>query len=268
MSLDGGYIGSVDHAIANLHYGRRAGEATGFEHGYQEGSSDGYTKGFNEGSRRGWDDATRTANEQIREQMRYTREHIQDKAQLEAHVNAQNEQLQLLQSRVEELEAENKVLRQANPSIPDTGNQELRTLVGQLQNANQNLQTKLSNLSKEYQQQTEQYNEQIWQYNRTVVVLNSIRGVLEDLTSEDSLQAERIRNVFSKRYRSEVSKFLDREHLDASPHESQKFAQSLPNTARFLKTILEEKRPDTNIVGVGQAASPSPVPDESFEASM
>lgn len=40
MSLDGGYIGSIDHAIANLHHGRRAGESSGYERGYQEGSTD------------------------------------------------------------------------------------------------------------------------------------------------------------------------------------------------------------------------------------
>lgn len=246
MSLDGGYIGSIDHAIANLHRGRRAGESSGYERGYQEGSTDAYAVGFNEGSRRGWDDATHAANVQIREQMQYTREHIQDKEHLTAHVRKQDEELQRLQARTEELEIENIALRKASPGIPDTGNLALRALVEKLKTANQDLQNKLSSLNEQYQQQTDQYNEQIWQYNRAVVVLNSIRGVIEDLTSEDSLQAERIRNVFSKQYRTEVSKFLDREHLDARPHESQKFAQALPNTARFLKTILEEKRPDTN----------------------
>ncbi len=41
MSLDGGYIGSLDHAIANLHIGRQQGRQQGFEEGLEEGYQQG-----------------------------------------------------------------------------------------------------------------------------------------------------------------------------------------------------------------------------------
>ena len=41
MGLDGGYIGSLDHAIANLHIGRQQGREQGFQEGYQQGVQEG-----------------------------------------------------------------------------------------------------------------------------------------------------------------------------------------------------------------------------------
>lgn len=61
MSLDGGYIGSVDHAIANLHVGRRQGQQQGYNEGYPEG----YQEGFQEGRVSGWNEAMAVADQKM-----------------------------------------------------------------------------------------------------------------------------------------------------------------------------------------------------------
>ena len=68
MSLDGGYIGSIDHAIANLHVGRHQGRQQGIEEGLEEGYQQGHQEGYNAG----WEAGVAAGNVQIHKQMEFT----------------------------------------------------------------------------------------------------------------------------------------------------------------------------------------------------
>jgi len=61
MSLDGGYIGSIDHALANLHIGRNQGR----EQGLEEGREEGYRQGHRNGYTKGWNKAVDLSNQKL-----------------------------------------------------------------------------------------------------------------------------------------------------------------------------------------------------------
>ena len=48
------------------------------------------------------------------------------------------------------------------------------------------MQEQVADLDAKNQEKSRQHTEQLWQYNRSLVFMNSVRRVLEDLTSEDT----------------------------------------------------------------------------------
>jgi len=107
MSLDGGYIGSIDHAIANLHIGRNQGLQQGIEEGLEEG----YQQGFEEGYTSGWNEAIAVANENMKKQLAYTRQHFSEKERIKAGLFRQRERIDLLEAEITKLRRENAQLR-------------------------------------------------------------------------------------------------------------------------------------------------------------
>lgn len=199
MSLDGGYIGSIDHAIANLHVGRHQGRQQGIEEGLEEG----YQQGHQEGYSAGWEAGVAAGNVQIHKQMEFTRQHIAEKERIKAELVQQRE------------------------------------LIEALKGANQRLQEQVADLDAKYQEKSRQHTEQLWQYNRSLVFMNSVRRVLEDLTSEDTPQAERVRELFAEKYAQQVSKALEAGGIKAPPENESEFAKSLPQTRQFILNMLQ-----------------------------
>lgn len=233
MSLDGGYIGSIDHAIANLHVGRHQGRQQGIEEGLEEG----YQQGFEEGRVSGWNEATAVANEKLREQLAYTHQHFAEKERIKAELVQQRELIDRLEAKVAELERENTKLRGENAKLRKSDS-DLRELIEALKGANQRLQEQVADLDAKYQEKSRQHTEQLWQYNRSLVFMNSVRRVLEDLTSEDTPQAERVRELFAEKYAQQVSKALEAGGIKAPPENETEFAKSLPQTRKFILDML------------------------------
>lgn len=89
MSLDGGYTGSLDQAIANLHIGRNQGYKQGFDEGYAHGHAQGFAEGRDLGYREGWDAGIARGNEGMIKQLGYTRDRVAEKEQLQAQLDAE-----------------------------------------------------------------------------------------------------------------------------------------------------------------------------------
>ncbi|MGH6647561.1 hypothetical protein [Aquabacterium sp.] len=96
MSLDGGYMGSLDHALANLHVGRNQGLAEGIAEGRALGQDEGYQAGFSEG----WGRAAAEGNRLLREQFLTSQTVAQENAHLRQLVKHQAESMAALKARL------------------------------------------------------------------------------------------------------------------------------------------------------------------------
>ncbi len=233
MSLDGGYIGSLDHAIANLHVGRNQGRRQGIEEGLEEG----YQRGYHEGHVNGWNEATTVANGKLREQLAYTHQHFVEKEKIKEELAKQRDLINQLEAKVVELEQENTKLRGENTKLRKS-DRDLRGLVEALKGANERLQEQVTSLDTKFREKSEQYVDQLWQHNRSIVFMNSVRNVLEDLTNEDTPIATRVRRLFAERYAEQVSEALGKGGIKTPPEKDEKFAKSLPQTRQFILDML------------------------------
>lgn len=88
MSLDGGYIGSLDHALANLHVGRNLGLAEGLAEGRALGQDEGYRAGFSDGWQRAAAEGNQLLNEQFLRIQALARENAQLRERLKSQVDS------------------------------------------------------------------------------------------------------------------------------------------------------------------------------------
>lgn len=233
MSLDGGYTGSIDHAIANLHVGRNQGRKEGMADGYDQGFVEGQSYGYAQG----WDAGIARGNLEMSKQLTFTRQHIEEKERLRVSAQQQQELIDQLEEKVRLLSEENALLRAqvASPGIKT----DLNDLVTTLKKANARLQSQITRMDKEYQTQTQEFNAKIWQHNRSLVFMNAVRGVLEDLTKEDTPEAQKIRESFVEKYKEQVSNSLQKGFIHTSPERDQEFQQALPRTRQFIMDMLD-----------------------------
>ncbi len=224
MGLDGGYIGSLDHAIANLHIGRQQGREQGFQEGYQQGVQEGHQQGYESG----WNAGVEAGNKQILRQMEYTREHVAGRETLQAQVVEQIDLNARLHARVKQLEQENAEMMSAAKQVVA----EDKALIQQLQQ-------QLAISEAEACERAEQYANQLWQYNRCLTVLNAARGVLDELTEDASPHAAHVRQLFAEKYAQQVSKALESGGIKLPPDADEEFARTLPKTLAFIVRMLE-----------------------------
>lgn len=224
MGLDGGYIGSLDQAIANLHIGRQQGREQGFQEGYQQGVQEGHQQGYESG----WNAGVKAGNKQILRQMEYTREHVAGRETLQAQVVEQIDLNARLHARVKQLEQENAAMMSAAKQVVA----EDKALIQQLQQ-------QLAISEAKARERAEQYANQLWQYNRCLIVLNAARGVLDELTEDASPHAAHVRQLFAEKYAQQVSKALGSGGIKLPPDADEDFARTLPKTLAFIVRMLE-----------------------------
>lgn len=238
-----GYIGSYQHALAieadNVAQQHRLRQQSAmaadgaFVDGHQQGFGLGHQHGWNEG----WTAAAEQANGEMEKQLAYTREHIEDKERLKAELSKQAQTINALEARVNALEEENRRLRQENGLLrkADTS---LRELIGSLRSANESLQQQVKELDANYQARTQQYAEQIWQYNRAMVFVSAVGGVLEELTRENTPNAQHARDLFAEKYAQEVGKGLKQGTIKMAPDIDPAFSRYLPKTQQLIADLL------------------------------
>lgn len=250
MSLDGGYIGSLDHAIANLHVGRHQGRAQGMEEGIEQG----YQQGFNDGKAQGWDAGIEAGNVEIEKAMAFIRQHVAEKEQFKSELQNQKELIEQLDTKIKALETEVATLRGENTKLSSTDST-LRRLVDALKGANVRLQEQVTSMDEKLQERTKQYANQLWQYNRSLVFMNAVRGVLEDLTIDKSPHANHVRALFAEKYAQQVSQSLEKGAIKAAPDTDNEFATALPRTRKFIVDMLnsvgKEKEAELALVDEG-----------------
>ncbi|ANN80838.1 hypothetical protein [Bordetella flabilis] len=225
------YIGSYQHALASdaghaMELRRLAEEAT-------VAADQAYAQGRQEG----WDEAVREANDRLRQQLAFTAQHVADKERLKAELDKQAKIIDALEARVAAMEEENQRLRQENGLLrkADTS---LRELIISLRSANEKLQQQVKELDASYRERTQQYADQLWQYNRTMVFVSAVGGVLEELTRENTPQAQHARELFAEKYAREVDKGLQQGTIKMAPDLDPTFDRYLPKTRQFIADLL------------------------------
>jgi chromosome segregation ATPase len=211
-------------------HGRREGHNAGFVQGQQDGYNIGYLEGNEDGYDKGWNEAIDRANIEIRKQMEFTRQHIADKEALSKRVEEQQRLIEQLTAKLDDMERENASLKGANV--------ELRRVVDALRTANEQLRQDVATLDDKLKQRTQEYSDHLWQYNRCAVFMNSVRSVLEDLTTESTSQAQHVRTLFSKHYAQQVESALQRGVIRQPLDTDETLAKTMPRVAKFMADML------------------------------
>lgn len=212
--------------------GKQQGLREGHDAGFAEGQTEGYNLGYLEGHEVGWNKAIEAANVEMRKQLDYTRQHVADKAVLAQRLEEQQQLIEKLTAKLDQMERENTSLKGANV--------ELRQVVDALRDANERLRTEVSQLDEKLKARTKEYSDQIWQYNRCAVFMNSVRSVLEDLTAESAPQAEHVRTLFSKHYAVNIEAALKQGALKTPLDADQTLARTMPKVAKFMADMLSK----------------------------
>lgn len=211
-------------------YGYEHGHLQGKQEGLRQGEQAGYDQGFHAGHQAGWDEAVAHGNEQMQRQLEYTRQHIADKEALLAQVEEQRRLIEQLSQRLDEMDRENATLKQANEG--------LREVVSALKAANEQLQNDVAKIDEKLRRQTEEYTRQLWQHNRNMVFMNSVRSVLEELTTGTDARSVEVRELFAKSYSKQISSALQKGTIRVPLDQDEEFARALPNTRRFIMDML------------------------------
>jgi len=234
-----GYIGSFQHALANDagHHADMRRLAQHAANAADDAFVQGQHQGFAEGHAAGRAEAIQEANIQLSEQLAYTREHVADKERLKAELARQAQVIDALEARVKAMEAENAALRKENGLLrsADTG---LRDLIGSLRAANQNLQDQVTQLDADFKKRTQEYIDQVWQYNRTMIYVSTVGSVLEELTRDNTPQAQHARELFVEKYAEEVDRGLRKGTIKMAPDIDPAFDRYLPKTRQFIADLL------------------------------
>jgi SMC interacting uncharacterized protein involved in chromosome segregation len=112
-------------------------------------------------------------------------------------------------------------------------------LIKALNDANQQLEANVATLDQKVQARTKEYNDQLWQYNRSVVLMNSVRAVLVDLTTGNDAEARRVRTMFAQRYGEQISDAIRTGALRTPLESDPEFAKNLPRSQQFLVEMLK-----------------------------
>ncbi len=235
------YIGSYQESLAN-----QAGNALRLRELQKQADSDSaasFAEGHDAGYAEGWNQAIAVGNERILQQAAFTRQHVEDKKRLEAELAKQAEIIDALEARMTALEDENQRLRAENGMLRKADSS-LRELVQSLRVANENLRQQVIELDAKYKERTQQYADQIWQYNRAMVFVSTVGGVLEELTRDNTPQAQHARELFATRYAKEVDKSLKAGSIKMAPDIDPAFGKFLPKTRQFISDLLSMAQAD------------------------
>lgn len=239
------YVGSYQHVLANeaTHADalrRLQREAAGAaDDAFGQGQREGYASGHAAGRA----EAINEANARLHQQLAFTRAHVADKERLKAALAEQAKLINALEARVKELEAENAVLRESEGILLEA-DASLRDIIGSLRSANDKLQEQVTQLDADYKKRSQELADQIWQYNRAMIYVSTVGGVLEELTRDNTPQAQQARELFVQKYAKEVNKGLESNTIKMAPHLDPDFDRYLPKTRRFIADLLDKAQND------------------------
>lgn len=240
MSLDGGYNGSFQQAIANLHIGRDQGLQEGRRQGHEEGRLQGYdqgrrkgrSEGRSEGYSEGWQEGAARANEKVQPLRDMVRQYFGEAVQLRAQVQHQQELIELMHAQLSKF-------AQAGGAGRDVQHADLNAAVATLQNANRLKDATIEAMEKQFQSTSAQSRINTKQYHRALVFMRAAQGVLEEFVDEDTPEAEFIREQFVSRYQQQVAQSLSDGDIDVPPELDEAFQRLLPGTQQFILDMLQ-----------------------------
>ncbi|MGK5045237.1 hypothetical protein ACQ4WP_04925 [Janthinobacterium sp. GB4P2] len=215
-------------------HGRIHGERDGYRNGHRQGYDEGYEAGQRDGhalgADAGWNDAVQVANVEMGKQVAYTNRHIADKKVLTQQLSEQVALIESLKALLDEVESENDRL---NTSAFDMWN-----AANALQVSNTELLDTIASLHAEVAEKKNLYHNQLWHHNRIVILMNSMRAVLEDLIARDGVEAHHVRELFVQSYAEYLSTGLRKGTISVPLDQDQAFASTLPQSHKFLLRML------------------------------
>ncbi|HDS1707950.1 hypothetical protein [Pseudomonas putida] len=237
--LDGGYTGSLDHAISNLHVGRSQGRQQGRKEGFDEGRSQGYAQG--------WDAGVACANQKLEPLSGYVRQYFEEAVQLRAVVQRQKTIIDLMYQQLSQVAGAAK-RAEAKPTASES------EAFAALQSSNELLQARLEVMDMHYAAALEQSRLRQLQYKRSLVFMRAVQGLLEELVRGDNPEARDIRQRFVKRYQDQVARDLRAGEIQVAPELDEVFGKQLPETQRFIMDMLQSAAPEQD----GDESAPAP----------
>ncbi|MEX5504342.1 hypothetical protein Q1J61_11150 [Pseudomonas putida] len=239
--LDGGYTGSLDHAISNLHVGRSQGRKEGLEEGHKEGFEEGYSQGWYAGAAR--------ANEKLEPLRDYVRQYFDEAVQLRAEVERQRELIKLMHGQMLQFAQARRA--GAEQGGPQAG---LAEEVAALKKANRLLHATIDSMETQFQSTFAQSGLKTQQYNRTLVFAHAAQGLVAELVADGTPEAQAVRERFVEHYRQEVAQSLREGDIQIAPELDEAFQKQLPETHRFIIDMLQSVAPRP------EAGEPDPMP--------
>lgn len=226
----GGYIGSPQQVQSETLRARLEGQ----NHGFHQGQDAGYELGYQQGYVDGEAATVEIANHNMREQLAYTKQHLEEKQRLQKVVDKQNQRIVELEALVKKLHADNLSLQKGSAqstALVDTIN-ELRTSNDQLTKQKAELTTALN-------QKAAQMKEDARTHNKSVLFIKAIREALEELSAESKGQFEKqLAKSFTKHYRIQLDASIKKGLLNNSLENDIVFADIYPKTHEFIVRLL------------------------------
>jgi hypothetical protein len=194
--------------------GRKEGYNGGYGNGHQVGYHAGYQAGYQAGDAEGWDRAVETCNENLLQQLGYTREHVAQKEALAAQLALTGSLLKLTEEKL--------ALRERELAASDAGDPDAR--LAALRDADQDKLHQLEQLHAEKR--------------RDAVFINALCMTLVELTMTEGGTSEATWNALDHHYHQKVQEALAANALTAAPHLDPGFAQAHPQARQLLDNLL------------------------------
>lgn len=250
-TLGGGYIGSWQHAQAQLNVGRsqgfQEGEQVGYDNGYDDGKADGYregrAQGYREGYQIGWQEHGIAVQPRI------------DK--LNAAYDAANAEIRKANAIIPERNAKIAELQQANAALTAElaalkaqhqsmlqAQQQAAAMQAALRKANEQLQQQLQQTADERDAKHALAVERAYRYNRLSVAMAAARDTLREATEAKCESARQIAHIFSTSFERNESEALAKRMILSPLVDDPAFSEEAPRTMQLINDMAFIQRVD------------------------
>ena len=118
-----------------------------------------------------------------------------------------------------------------------------------LQSTNDLLQARVEVMDEHYAAALEQSRLRDQQYKRSLVFMQAVQGVLEELVANDTPEALHIRQRFVERYQDQVAQGLRGGDIQIAPELDEVFQKLLPETQQFILRMQHSVAPGQDADG-------------------
>lgn len=211
-----------------------SGAARGSEKGFGEGHSHGYSQG--------WDAGAACANEKLEPLRGHLRQYFEEAVQLRAVVERQETIIDLMYQQLSQVAKAGKRAEGGQT----TG---MSKAFEALQSTNDLLQARVEVMDEHYAAALEQSRLRDQQYKRSLVFMQAVQGVLEELVANDTPEALHIRQRFVERYQDQVAQGLRGGDIQIAPELDEVFQKLLPETQQFILRMQHSVAPGQDADG-------------------
>ncbi len=241
---------------------------------FDKGWNEGHTRGWNEGLTAGWKQAADDGNRDLVQAKEVMNRSVElNKQQFDA-IQKQRQRIATLEAKVIALGQENAQQRDehaayvaaqragaiafnqenttyhaANMARLDAARRDnagLRDTVVELKQANEQLTREVASRDEQLQESSAAHVELLREHNRNMVLLNTLRGVLDTLATGNSARAVQARVLFAEKLHLEVERSLAAGTITATLEVDAAFKKQMPKTHDFIGRMLDAALDEMN----------------------